>query len=174
MLKQIAILFFVVLDIFPSYAEYIDYPHVEKQSVWNYVITMIDYGDTYTNVYFGCKDIGNRRREFSKFTYLIDSKGVKHQIQSINGKPLNTDALYIDTNAGNENSFWITFSVSLSGMNKFSIIDEKTGGFIFKNIRLYSDYAGYANRCQIINAHFKSNNTKQKKLLRKDPNFKIE
>lgn len=174
MLKRIAILFFVALDTFSLYAKYIDYPHVEKQSVWNYVITMIDYGDTYTNVYFWCKDIGNRRREFSKFTYLIDSKGVKYQIQSINGKPLNTNDLYIDTNTGNEISFWITFSVSLSGMNKFSIIDEKYGGFIFRNIRLFSDYAGYANRCQKINDYFKSKNVKRKKILRKDPNFKIE
>ena len=85
----------MLINVFSSQARYIDYPYVGKQSVENYVITMIDCGETYVDVYFWCKDIRNKRRYFSIYTYLILPNGYKCQISSLNGKALDFDNFYM-------------------------------------------------------------------------------
>lgn len=169
----------LLINVFSSQAGYIDYPYVGKQSVENYVITMIDCGETYLDVYFWCKDIRNKRRYFSMHTYLILPNGCKCQISSLNGKALDSDNLYVNTHKGNEYRFWIRFPVSLKNIDRFSIVDEDIDGMAFIDIKLFSDKQRYMDKCQKIDAYFKRESVEKdlkyrRRKLKKNPKFNLD
>lgn len=180
MKKRISYIFvYLLINVFSSQAGYIDYPYVGKQSVENYVITMIDCGDTYVDVYFWCKDIGNKRRYFSMHTYLILPNGYKCQIFSLNGKALDFGNLYVNTQKGDEYRFWIRFPVLLKNIDRFSIVDEDIDGMAFIDIKLFSDEQRYMDKCQKIDAYFKRESVKKdlkyrRRKLKKNPKFDLD
>lgn len=145
-------LFFEILNVYISGAEEVNYPHVMRQSEWNYVITKIERNKDNTKVfiYYRTPEITGGWINISPLTYLVDSQHKVYALLSVEGIPL-SPSRYMFKNMGEGVAFTLKFPAIPKSIYYFNIDEEVPNGFHIDGVKFNTDYATYQRRYQFMN-----------------------
>lgn len=168
--------------------EIIEYPHVERQSCPYLVLMKIEKLFDCTKFYFNYRAPRTGWINFSQKTYIQSSDGEKYYVLKSEGIPLSPD-VYNLSRIGESVDFCLTFPTLPIHVNRLTLCEPTSDGFLFYNVELRSNFNAYLVKCNEMKAYFNENkqvdvnnqkkdNISQKtivrKKLKKDPNFKID
>lgn len=168
------IIVLVLLTIIPSKSDAItnkkiENPYVEKQSHSNLIICGIEINKEDTRIYFKYKRNNNVDWiNFSGNTYLVTTKGQdfrRYKVKESKGIPLSPNKHYFSM-AENSVSFCLIFPNIDDNIDYINLYEDVEGGFKFYKIKLYSRIKEHNNQKKVFSP--------ARRILKKDPNFRIE